>query len=58
MSGAELRAYEHGRRVVMDRREAEGRARRALWEAARQRDHQRGFTEAARNDELAARASD
>ena len=47
---------QHGRRVIRERREAEKQARLASWEAARQRDYQRGFTEASRNDELVARA--
>ena len=46
MTPAERIAYEHGRRVVLDRREREARARRELWERVR-RDH-RPYVEAAR----------
>ena len=37
MTAAERIAYEHGRRVVLERREREGRARREAWERARER---------------------
>jgi hypothetical protein len=54
MTAAERIAFEHGRRVVLDRREREGRERHEAWERARQRDYQRGFAHAATNDERAA----
>ena len=46
--------YDRGRRVVLDRREREGRARHEAWERARQRDYQHGFVQAAANDERVA----
>jgi hypothetical protein len=46
--------YERGRRVVLDRREREARARYEAWEAARQRNGQSYVSEASRNDERAA----
>jgi hypothetical protein len=54
MTAAERIAYEHGREVVRRRRDAEARARHEAWERARQRDNQRGFVQAATNDERAA----
>ena len=49
-------AFEHGREVVMRKRDAEARARHAAWEQARQRDYQTMLTESRRRDERAASA--
>jgi hypothetical protein len=54
MIRAERNAFEHGRAVVIRRREAEARARYEVWEVARQRGSQRVFVAREREQLCAA----